>query len=189
MPLELRTLEDELGFSTEVIQLSKDICLIFDDGSTIDFKAGTDLNSVSSKAELINDSLKIAVEDIKIFDPSQTISTTIVNIWGNGFYDGFQEWWFVTRVIGKETFQFLRYNLRVELEDGLFKTFEAGTKWTECIHEIERGEQRANKYVEPEFHTVSCLRKCCSPMVPLVNPQEIPEDLLEDIRLIMDSDD
>lgn len=138
---------------------------------------------------LFNDSLVISVDDITVFDPSKTIDATLVQLVGDGFFDGFQEWWFVTRTIKKETFQFLRFNLRVEMEDGVFHTFQAGTRWTECIYELERNGQQKAEFKRPEFQTISCVRKCYSPTVPLVNPNDIPKDLLADVQSIMDLND
>jgi len=194
IPLEIGTHEDELGFATELVKLSKDIRLIFDNGSYLDFSVGTDINEMSSRAELANDSLQIEFKDIKIFDTSQTVRSKLNELVGAGFYEGFQEWWFITRVINRETFQYLRFNLEVEMSNGVFQSFPPGTTWNQCINSLERfihldADEVYDRSQKTEGSTEFCNRRCYSPQVPIIDPNNLPDDLMSDIKGIMELND
>lgn len=191
VPLVIQTKEDELGFDTEIICLSKDIRLILDDGSEIPFSSGANLDDVAAKAELVNELVDITdPSQIAVFDSSETIKTDHKSLKGAGFYDGFQEWWLIHRVINRKSLQFLRFNLKVDLDDGEKLLLEAGTRWTKCIEQLENYHMRNSPPVERKgYETVFCTRRCYSPTVPLINPDDLPADLMKDIDSIMKSDD
>jgi len=168
---------------------------MFDDGSVLTFTAGTPLDEVSSRAELYNDYIEISEpHTMVITDKNKTITTTWKQLFGDGFYDGFQEWWFTTRLIESRTVQYLRFNLVIS-DDNITKEFPAGTRWDDCVKQMEyldlMNDQLSGHQISDVEHHF-CQRNCVSPVVPIMRPDDLPNDLLEnvhDIIALWDSSD
>jgi hypothetical protein len=196
VPLELCTVEDKDGFSVEIVRLSKDIRLMFDDGSVLIFMSGTSLDEVSSQAELYNDYIEISDPTMTIVpDKDKTITTTWKQLFGDGFYDGFQEWWFITRLIESKTVQYLRFNLVIS-DDNILKEFPAGTRWDDCVRQMEyldlMNDRLSDDFMKQQIsdiHHHFCQRNCVSPAVPIMRSDAIPDDLLENIHDIIALED
>ena len=192
IPFSEREIPDTDGFPMIRIVVDVPLEVVLDDGQSIVFDEGALLDDISVRSALGNDRVIVgSINELKTLDPTHTVSTTLKALEGEGMFEGFEEWWFITRKIGKETLSVLRFNLVIGLPESAPISLPPGTLWTDCLTLIEKAinhEDRPNR-TALGYETVCCDRLVSVSGVQVISEDLVPQDLLDFSKKIFFEDD